>query len=66
MGENKTLNLKDKTSLKLFARYHAIDIHIKFCVGNSSSVTIGLQTGSGVAKLPLFSRNLQKYVSFCK
>jgi hypothetical protein len=26
------LNLKDKTSLKPFARYHAIDIHIKFCV----------------------------------
>jgi hypothetical protein len=28
MGENKTLNLKDNN----FARYHAIDIHIKFCV----------------------------------
>jgi hypothetical protein len=40
MGENKTFNLKVKTSLKLFARYHAIDIHIKFCVGNISSVTI--------------------------
>jgi hypothetical protein len=40
MGENKTLNLKDKTSLKRFARYHAIDIHIKFCVGNSTTVTI--------------------------
>jgi hypothetical protein len=32
MGENKTLNLKDKILLKLFERYHAIDIHIKFCV----------------------------------
>jgi hypothetical protein len=40
MGENKTLNLKDKTSLKLFAKYRAIDIHIKFCVGNSSSIAI--------------------------
>jgi hypothetical protein len=40
VGENKTLNLKDKTSLKLFSRYHAFDIHIKFCVGNSSSITI--------------------------
>jgi hypothetical protein len=40
MGENKTLNLKDKTSLKRFTRYRAIDIHIKFCVGNNSSVTI--------------------------
>jgi hypothetical protein len=50
--------------LKLFARYHAIDIYIKFCVGNTSSVTIWLQTGSGMAKLPLFSRNLQKIVSF--
>jgi hypothetical protein len=40
MGENKTENLKYKTLLKLFARYHAIDIHIKFCVGNSLSVTI--------------------------
>jgi hypothetical protein len=50
MGENKTLNLKDKTSLKRFARYHAIDIHFKFCDGNSSSVTKGLQTGSGMAE----------------
>jgi hypothetical protein len=40
MGESKTLNLKNKTLLKLFARYHAFDIHIKFCVGNCSSVTI--------------------------
>jgi hypothetical protein len=40
------LNLKDKISLKLFARYHAIDIHIKFCVW--------LQTGSGMAKSPPF------------
>jgi hypothetical protein len=40
MGKNKTLDLKDKTLLKLFARYHAIDIYIKFCVGNTSSVTI--------------------------
>jgi hypothetical protein len=40
MSENKTLNLKDITSLKLSARYDAIDIHFKFCVGNISSVTI--------------------------
>jgi hypothetical protein len=40
MGENKSLNLKDKTSVKLFERYHAIDTHIKFCVGTSSSVTL--------------------------
>jgi hypothetical protein len=39
MGENKTLNLKDVTLLT-FASYHAIDIHIKFCVGNSLSITI--------------------------
>jgi hypothetical protein len=48
MSENKSL--KDKTFLKLFARYRGVDIHIKFCAGNSSSVTIGLQTGSGMAK----------------
>jgi hypothetical protein len=47
------LNLKDKISFKLFARHHAIDIHIKFWVGNSSSVTIWLQNGSCIAKLPL-------------
>jgi hypothetical protein len=60
MGENKTLNLKDK----IFTRYHAIDIHIKFSVRSNSSLTICPQTGSGMTKLPLFSRNLQKYVSF--
>jgi hypothetical protein len=32
MGENKTLDLKDKISLKRFARYYAINIHSKFCV----------------------------------
>jgi hypothetical protein len=63
-GENKTLNLKDKISLKLFVIYYSIDIHIKFCVGNSSSVTIWRQTGSGITKLPPFSRNLQKYENF--
>jgi hypothetical protein len=35
LGENKTLNLNDKTLFKLFARYHAIDIHIKFCVARA-------------------------------
>jgi hypothetical protein len=64
MGENKPFNLKDKTSLKRFAKHPTIHIHIRFCVGNSSSVTMWLQTGSGMAKFPIFSRNLQKFVPF--
>jgi hypothetical protein len=63
MGENKTFNLKDKTSLKRFAKHPIIHIHIKFCVGNSSCVNIWLQTGSGMAKFLIFSRNIQKFVS---
>jgi hypothetical protein len=46
------------------ARHHTIDVHVKFCVGNSSSVTIWLRTRSGIAKLPIFSRNLEKSCVF--
>jgi hypothetical protein len=35
MGEKKRHNFA-----QTFARYHAIDIYIKFCEGNSPSVTL--------------------------
>jgi hypothetical protein len=65
MGENET-EFKTHNFAQTIARYHAIDIHIRFCVGNSSSITIWLETRSGVAKLPIFSRNPQKSVSLYK
>jgi hypothetical protein len=35
---------------KKFGKHHAIDIDMKFCEGNSLSVTIQLQTGSSTTK----------------
>jgi hypothetical protein len=40
MGENKTLNSKDITLLKLLQDIMLLILYIKFCVGNSSSLTI--------------------------
>jgi hypothetical protein len=66
MAENKTLNLKDITLLKhLQDTMLLISISI-FCVGSSSSVTLWLETGSGMAKLSIFIRNLQKSMSLYK
>jgi hypothetical protein len=62
LGENKT-EFERYNFAQTFAKYHSIDINIKFCVGNSLSVTIWLETGRGIAKLPIFSRNLCLYAS---
>jgi hypothetical protein len=59
MGWKQNFKFKRHNFAQTFIRQHTIDI--KFCVGNSSSLTIWL--GSGIAKLPIFSRNLQNSMS---
>jgi hypothetical protein len=57
MGENIT---------QTFVRHHTIDINIKCSAGNNFSVTICPETGSGMKKLLIFSRNLKQSASLYK
>jgi hypothetical protein len=40
LGGNETFEFERHNFTQTFARFYAIDSHIKFCVGNSSSVTM--------------------------
>jgi hypothetical protein len=51
MGENKTFNLKDITSLK-----HLQDIMLLIC-WKKLECNYMTSKGSGMAKLPIFSKN---------